>query len=308
MSISNRSTKEIVMAASLVGYLGIASAMPTTAANADQAHTQPKIAPAGKPSAHPKAVSGSLASLAAQKDGWKIIHDPQVVSDMKAVMGTAYNSYLDATQLVAEPQKSGDDVVVTAGVRGLFTEMETVLVVNPKTNKVAVGVLSDGKLAVYGVKGATQLPKGIKTYQTDLAKRAGKTIAIVYQSPDKTVVVKDSAVKAQRNMATGNFTGTYAKHTSRQDGAELLVLEMPGSQMKFSMTANSGGHTGGADGTIKIVNHSGTYNSGSGFTLHFAIGKDEITVTQKGDGFGGMGVTADGTYARINDHMPTFQQ
>lgn len=298
------SRSRIIIAAMLAG--GVVST--ATGVNAaPNAHSSPDAQ--AVPSAHtPRAAkaASSFSGLKSEKDGWKIIKNSSVVSAMKSVMGGAYDSYLDATQLVAEPEFNGDEITVTAGVRGLFTEMESVLAINKRTNRVVVGVVGYGNVDVYGAKNSASLPVGFKSYLADLEKRAGKAMTLAFNAPAKASLAR-AAAKPKRSMDATTFTGTYKNERSRQEGAELLVLQMPESQMKFSLNANSGGHTGSADGTIKIVNHSGTYKDSSGYTLHFQIGKDKIIVNQTGDGFGGMGVTANGTYSRITDAQPRFE-
>ena len=106
-------------------------------------------AEASAPETQKLAKSGDVAS------------DPAVRALMKSAMGSDLHSYDDFSQLTAEPEVSGDDIIVTSGVRGLFTISETFLVVNPVKKTCFVGVMEDGKtMNLYGPATTVgQLPK-----------------------------------------------------------------------------------------------------------------------------------------------------
>lgn len=80
--------------------------------------------------------------------------------------------------------------------------------------------------------------------------------------------------------------------------AELAFSGTP-PQLHFSIEANSGAHSGGIDGNIRLAGDHATYHNSDGCQLDFRRNGVHITVTQKGDDAtcgAGAGVYFSGTY------------
>jgi hypothetical protein len=239
-----------------------------------------------------------------QSDSWKILGDPEVKKKIKAAMGTAAEHYYDCTQLVSDPQVSGDDVLITAGVRGLFTIAESFLNLNVKTCSLIVGYLGDKKYHVYGTTNIDTAPKPLQDY---IKKLEGEN-SVVYDKPSTTPVAvtatTPSPKKETLNLAT--VTGTYERlGGDRFNQGSIDVLVLPKGKIKFDLEAGDGGHTGSAQGEAPLVNNSATYEQDGG-KLKMQFSGKYLTISGDDQPFCGMGVTLLGKYQKTKDASPKF--
>ena len=245
-------------------------------------------AEASAPETQKLAKSGDVAS------------DPAVRALMKSAMGSDLYSYDDFSQLTAEPEVSGDDIIVTSGVRGLFTISETFLVVNPVKKTCFVGVMEDGKtMNLYGPATTVgQLPKLAQDFLADLQKRSGTTQKLVFKKPG-TKQASTSKTTKKEVLAFESVTGKYEK-VGKFDGGTLLVKELSANKIKFSLSCANGAHTGEASGTLDLKVNKATYKD-DGFVLNFTFTPRQINIEGKGEGFGAIGVVPDGSYKKVSE-------
>lgn len=256
----------------------------------------------------------NLKRFAKATDGWKVVNDPLVKKCMKAAMGNAVDRYFDNTQLLETPKVTGDDLVVTGGVRGLFTITESVLSLNLRNNTACVGLLDDNKIDIYGAQTTAALPKAVKDYIRDLEKRKAEKVTVSFLKPDTKPVKKAASAKRQPVKALNieNLTGTYQRDDSSQfDSSDLAVELLKDGKIKFQIEAMSGSHTGEATGEAAVKNGIATFtdkiSDNCSYTLTMKFKGKYVEVTQDGEGFGGMGVTADGKYVKTDDSKPNFR-
>jgi len=238
---------------------------------------------------------------------WSVLKTPKVIEAMKTAMGSSYPQFKESTQQLESFTVKGDELFSHGGVAGLYTEMESAISFNQKNNRAQVAILDDGKLKIWGASANGELTASMSAFIADLkSRRQNLAWKVVFQSPGKPTT-KTSSTKSKtvvRNITTASPTGTYSRD-SQWDGATLKVLKLNGNKLKFEISAAHGANTGGADGEIALVNNKATY-TGEGYKLTFDYQGKSIGVDESGDGFGGMGVTATGTYKKTDDKTPTF--
>jgi len=234
-------------------------------------------------------------------DSWKILGDPEVKKKIKAAMGTAAEHYWDCTQLANDPQVSGDDILITAGVRGLFTIMESFLDLNVTTGAVIVGYLNDKKIHVYGTTNIDTAPKPLHDYIKNLENEN----KLVYEKPSTTPVAVTSPPK-KKTLNLTTVTGTYERcGANRFNQGSIDVLALPKGKIKFDLEATDGGHAGTAQGEAPLVNNCATYVQDNGKIKMQFSGK-YVTISGNDEPFCGMGVTLLGKYEKTKDTAPKF--
>lgn len=241
-----------------------------------------------------------------ETDSWKILNHPQIKARLKTLMGNKVSKYWDSTQLVEEPKISGDHCSITGGVRGLFTITESVFDLNMSTGKCCAGYLENGTLHVYGATNTSDLPKPVHDYVDDLAKRSSDFQGTQFENADWSPAKAEqkSQPKAHLNLLTP--TGTYQrKGHSAFDSATLDVLSLPNGKIQFSIVANSGSHTGEAQGTVPIVNNHAVYSEGAA-KIEMRFSGSTAIVSGNDSDLCGVGVTLLGSYKKTDDRKPKF--
>jgi hypothetical protein len=251
---------------------------------------------AAKPSS-----TSNFSHFRKETDGWKILADPEVKKKIKVEMGTAAGHYWDCTQLTNEPQVSGDDILVTAGVRGLFTFMESFLNLNVKTGSVIVGYLNDKHIYVYGTTSIDTAPKPLQDYIKNLEKEN----TLVYEKPSTTLVAVTPPTK-KKTLSLATVTGTYERcGADRFNQSSIDVRALPNGKIKFDIEAGDGGHTGSAQGEAPLVNNLATYKQDTS-KIKMQFNGKYVTISGNDETFCGMGVTLLGKYQKTKDTPPKF--
>jgi hypothetical protein len=262
------------------------------------------------PTPHHSTTAGCFEKFRKKTDASNVLADAQVKQAIKRVMGSDVESFYDNAQLIDEPdQIKGNELLITAGVRGLFTEMESALSLNLSSGTAVVGVLADGVEHIYGAANESKIPPLLKDYVNNLRTRRGN-LSLSFDKPGikKTVAAKKAPLHKPFDQST--LTGTYERiDVDRFNAATLDIKQLAPDKIKFSISAANGGHTGEDEGEITLKNRSAVYKNDDGnYSLTFEFGKDKVEVSKSGSGdFGGVGVFADGTYARTSDKSPKME-
>ncbi len=243
---------------------------------------------------------------------WKVLEDEEVKDGMKTVMGSALEKYFDLTQLTEMPEVVGDDLYSAGGVRGLYTECETFFDLNLITKKQCIVLLDGGVLSVYGAASMEQSPQPVKDYIQDVESRYSGTskLSIRFEKPDTSTREIVKALQPKKNLNLNTITGLYARVDSDQrfECANLKVLRLPGNKIKFCCDALSGSHSGEASGIVPIKGNVAQYddNFGTdyGYRMTMQFDGKFVYISQKGEGFGGVGVTSTGKYQKMDDKAP----
>ena len=236
-----------------------------------------------------------------ETDPWIILHDPVIKQRIKALMGNKDASFWACTQLVELPKISGDHCTLTAGVRGLFTIMESVFDLNLSTGKCCCGYLEDGVLHIYGVQGVSELPKPVQDYIT--AKGFTDT---QFDKPDWSPIKTERKPSVRKHLNLASLTGKYERNDASQfSGGSLDVLALPHSKIKFSLSAIDGGHSGGAQGTVPIVNNRASYRQGKS-QIEMRFTGPKVVISGNDSEMCAIGVTLLGTYQKTDDQKPQF--
>lgn len=255
-----------------------------------------------------KKTSASKSSSSLDPDQpWSVLKNPNVIAAMKTAMGSSYPQFEDSTQQLESFQIKGDEMFSHGGVAGLYTAMESAISFNKKSNRAQVAILDSDQLNIWGATGNVELTPSMSAYIKDLrSRRQDDLLKLVFKLPGKsaTKVASSKSKTVAKNIKTTSPTGTYDRD-SKWDGATLKVLKLNGNKLKFEISANHGGNTGGASGEVKLVHNKAVY-SGDGYKLTFNYSGKSIGVDESGSGFGGLGVTAVGTYKKTDDKPPTF--
>lgn len=277
-------------------------------------------APQKKKQAKPAASSTkpSAASLSEAlkqlDDSWQILENPAVKQAMAAVMGDKAGLFVEQTQQLAQPEKSGDVIFASGGIEGLFTQNESAFSFNTKTNKMQIAILADNALNVWGAANEAAICAPMQSWIAALRERRHETgssaarMSVSLEAPGKTTITstKYQKVGVKKNLKTGTPTGTYER-ASRWDGAELQVKSLGANKIKFNLSASHAANTGEASGQLVLQNNRGVYKD-ENIRLQFVYSGKSFSITQLGDGqFGGMGVYADGTYIKTDDKEPKFE-
>lgn len=258
------------------------------------------------PTAKRATTAKSSISSPSADDPWAVLKKTEIVKAMKTAMGSSFPLFEQQTQNLEHFEVKGDDMFSHGGVAGLYTEMESAISINKKTNRTQIAILDDGKLNIWGASSNAELTPSMSGFIKDLkSRRTNHKLDTIFQSPgNSTIKITQSPKATNKNVSVKSPTGTYSRD-KQWDGATLKVLQLKGNKLKFDISATHGANTGGASGELNLVNNKATYN-GEGFKLTFDFRGSSVAVGESGDGFGGMGVTAVGTYKKTDDKAPTF--
>jgi hypothetical protein len=219
----------------------------------------------------PEASISSLEMLKKYTDAWKVLGDPAVARNMKAVMGNKYFLFEERTQLLDEIRVEGDELFSSGGVQGLYTIMEGAFDLNTKTGQVQVALLDDTTLNVWGAASTSDLSAGMSNYIKDLQERMGseRELQVRFEAPNDSTIESEPAkkTKAKKRVNMASPSGTYERE-SQWEGATLKIVKLKGNKIKFHLQAYNGANTGEASGIIPLINNKGTY-VGEGFKLTF---------------------------------------
>lgn len=266
----------------------------------------------------------SLIRLKKSDSLWTVLEDFEVKELMKETMGADLEKYFSSTQLTELPDVKGEDLYATGGVRGLFTITESFFDVNLNTKKVCVCVLNEGVISVWGADSFQTLPEPVREYIEDVQSRIkqdavgqkqGPGAKVCFEKPKhEPVHTADSKSKQGKHMNLSNVTGSYSRVDTepRLEGADFRVVKLPGNKINFSCNALSGAHTGGASGVVAMQKDTAIYDCDFGepygYRLRMRFDGKFVYIEQEGDGFGGIGVTASGTYQKMDDQTPQILQ
>ncbi|MBX9721490.1 MAG: hypothetical protein K2X81_08865 [Candidatus Obscuribacterales bacterium] len=245
---------------------------------------------------------------------WKVFEDEDVKAGMKAAMGNAVEKYFDLTQLTEMPEVDGDDLYAAGGVRGLYTVCETFFNVNLQTKKQCIVILDNNKLSVYGAESNEQLPQPVKDYIDDVQSRhAEPHLRVVFEKPSSAPVQIVKALQPKKNINLNSLTGVYARIDSDQkfECANLKVVSLPGNKIKFCCDALNGSHSGEASGVVpvngRVAEYEDNFGTDYGYKMIMEFDGKYVNIVQKGEGFGGIGVTASGKYIKMDDKAPQIE-
>lgn len=262
-------------------------------------------------------IQTSLIRLKKSDNLWTVLEDSEVKSLMKKVMGSDTEKYFNMTQLAEMPEVKGNDLYSAGNVRGMFTICETFFNLNLTTKKLCICVLDDNKLSIYGAQSHEDLPEPVREYIRDLQGRMSTTkakITFAKPNPAPAMLAEAKPAKTKKHLNVNVITGSYKRVDSDQkfEAAELKVLRMSGNKISFSCQAIDGAHTGEASGVVPIKDNIAVFKQDEGNDMTYKLimhfdGKF-VHIAQVGDGFGGIGVTATGTYEKTDDHKPQILQ
>ena len=256
----------------------------------------------------------TLQRLRKSDSMWHVLEDEEVKNGMKAVMGNAVERYFDLTQLAEMPEVDADDLYSAGGVRGLYTVCETFFNLNLQTKKVCIVLLDNNKLSIYGAASSEQLPQPVKDYIEDVQSRqTGSKLGIAFEKAKTSPVQIVKSVQPKKNLNLSTVTGLYARVDSDQrfESANLKVLSLPGNRIKFCCDALSGSHSGEASGVVllkgKVAEYDENYGTDYGYKMTMEFDGKYVYISQRGEGFGGIGVTASGKYLKMDDNAPQIE-
>jgi hypothetical protein len=261
----------------------------------------------------PASVPTNFMRLKKSDSLWVVLEDPEVRQGMKDIMGTAVEKYFDATQITELPDVRDNELYSIGGVRGLYTIRESFFNVNLATRKLCVIVLNDNDLSIYGVPSFDRLPQPARDYIDDLQSRRvdpSEKLNIQFLKPEAAPQVSAREPQPKKNLKLGVVTGCYTRVDTnpRFESADFKVARLPGDKIKFCCTALSGSHSGQASAVVPIVNNTAEYSldfeKGAGYKLSMQFDGKYVYVSQEGEGFGGIGVNASGTYRKVDDTVP----
>ncbi len=248
---------------------------------------------------HPRAVP-NFKRFRGEKDGSKILDDPQVRAAIVKVMGSDADKFWDRSQLMHDPISSGNFVIEETCIRGLCQFMYSLLCIDTATGKCYAGYLDDTTDHIYGAVSLDQLPAPLKKLLED----RGHTVEFdqAVWRKEKTSTAKTAPVK----LNLTRLAGTYERMGgTRFTQSTLEVQELPGAKISFHIDANNGGHTGGEEGTVPIEHNHAKYTRDTGMgvgVLDFKFNQGKVTVTGDDQVFCGAAVTLLGTYKKTNDN------
>jgi hypothetical protein len=154
------------------------------------------------------ASTSSLEKLKKYTDAWKVLSDPAVARNMKAVMGNKYFLFEERTQSLDEIRVEGNELFSSGGVQGLYTIMEGAFDLNTKTGQVQVALLDDTTLDVWGAASTSDLSAGMSNYIKDLQERMGseRELQVRFEAPNDSAIESEPAKKTKAkkrvNMAS----------------------------------------------------------------------------------------------------------
>jgi hypothetical protein len=256
----------------------------------------------------PGAPTSSLEKLKKYTDAWKVLHNPTVVHNMKAVMGNKYSLFEERTQSLDQVEMDGDEIFSQGGVQGLYTITEGAFDLNIKTGRVQVALLDNSALDIWGAASTSDLSVGMSKYIKDLQDRKGNEteLQVRFEAPNESTIASQPAkkTKVKKHLSVASPSGTYERE-SRWEGATLQIVKLEDNKIKFHLQAAHGANTGEASGVIPLFKNKGTY-VGEGFKLTFDYRGNVIGVEQSGSGFGGLNVDAGGIYKKTDDKVPVI--
>ena len=163
------------MRAALLSCALLTLAGPAPAAGADATAGQTGSAPDARDAGHLKKYEGG--------DPWKLFKEPEVKRNLRAILGRRLNSFFEHLQEADQPELAGDVLVVSGGVRQLFTIMEGVFAVDLASGKYYAGMLDDDKLDFYGpARSLEELPPPVQSWVDDLRRRKGGEVSLRFNS------------------------------------------------------------------------------------------------------------------------------
>jgi hypothetical protein len=243
-----------------------------------------------------------------QETPWKVLSDPRVKKNIKAVMGNKDTKFWDCTQLTEQPKIVGTHYATSSGVRGLFTISESIFDLNLSNGKCCVGYLDDKDLHIFGARSLKEVPGLVKEYIDDLKKRREGDLTVHFEKPDWTPIVSSPhrssppAKKLNLSIATGTYERENATQFTR---ATLEVLTLPDGQLKFDVTAADGANVGEAQGVATLRDNRLVYRQGDG-EIELQFNGATVTISGKDSYFCGLGATLQGCYRKVNDQPPKF--
>jgi hypothetical protein len=237
-----------------------------------------------------------------EKNGWKILDDALVKKRLKSIMGNRDQDFWGCAQLADEPTITGDDLLVVSSVRGLRPFMQSVLSLNLSSGACNAAYLNDSQWHIFGAHSLNELSPALRNY----LKEQDASSSTVYEKADWTPVKTTVPLKKKLNLAV--VTGTYQRQdSSRFVAGTLSLLALAGGRITFDIEAQNGGHGGGVQGTVPVVNHRAVYRQGTG-ELEFQLKGKEVVVSGTDAPFCGMGVTLLGTYEKVDDEPPKLDK
>ena len=260
----------------------------------------------------------SLIRLKKSDELWKVLEDSEIKALMKQTMGSDTEKYFNVSQLIEMPNVDKDELYAAGNVRGLAGIMESFFDLNMASKKLCICVLDDGQLSIYGAADHEALPAAVREYIKDLQGRMDRRPKIVFAKANTNVALtaqESKQAQPKKHMNVAVVTGSYKRVDCdpRFNGADLKVVRLPGGKINFSCQAIDGAHTGEASGVVPISKSNiAVYKQDEGADMTYKLimhfdGK-YVHVAQVGDGFGGIGVTATGTYEKMDDHKPEILQ
>lgn len=122
---------------------------------------------------------------------------------------------------------------------------------------------------------------------------------------------KEEQTKSEEQTAEKNedsvpvFSGVDFENvwniSNAHSGAKLEIFDVSETKFDFSLSAYSGGNTGGVDGTALLTeNNKAVFKDGQGCELNFSLNNDTLSVKQTDacSTYGGMGVIFEGNYQK----------
>ncbi len=213
------------------------------------------------------------------------------------LVGPHREAFEDCFQLISEAADlDGFGARVrSGGVRGLFTSMEGIIMVNDR-GQVWAAVI-DNQVVRYFTnvdEWRAKLPKTIEKWRERFASL--KVIYMQNQAP-----VPGSPWRA----------GIYRLTRENQwDTGRLEIAEITATGFYFSLEATSGGHLGNIDGTAAVTGNRARFvaradGDTTDCTLDLTVDGEIVTVKQTSEnscsGFAGAGVTFEGQYKRLRE-------
>ena len=254
----------------------------------------------------------TLASLRNQSDAWKMLNSKSVIQAIEKLTGDDAENFWSCIQCTQPLVDRNNNLFTTGSVMGLSGDRTSFICANISTGKIALGYLIDKVEHVYGAADLKALP----VPAADYVKSLDSSIEVVYERPKHSAHSRARAIAKQKPgpaLNLDSLTGTYERPTSRFTSGSLKIQALPGNKIQFAVEAFNGGHTGGANGTIQISDRKAVYKGSEIFAddkgyLNFSFSRGAVDIDGTELPFCGAGVTLNGTYTKIDDKKPAFDE
>jgi hypothetical protein len=315
-ALRNRGAKQLLPAtAALLIAAGLVLAptsrleAKTQVAKGTQARNQASAKSTHSPASD---ICHTLASLRKESDAWKMLNNRSVIKAIEKLTGDDSENFWNCIQCTQPLTNKNNNLFTTGSVMGLSDDRTSFICANISTGKIALGYLIDKVEHVYGAANLQALPVPAAEY----VKSLDSSVEVEYERPKHSAHARARVIAKQKTgpaLNLDSLTGTYDRPTSRFTSGSLKIQALPDNKIQFAVEAFNGGHTGGANGIIQISDKKAVYKGSEIFAddkgyLNFSFSRGAIEIEGTELPFCGAGVTLNGTYTKVDDKKPTFDE